>query len=76
MAVVPKGYRVNKKNLVTFFDQKICQKSDLSKYSYFEEKNQNLDKSEIFFLKENLKIWTRPDFYFSMQIFRSGLGDM
>ena len=72
----PNDIGLTKKIGQKFVDQKFCQKSDFSKYSYFLEKNQNLDKSRFFIFKEKIKIRTRPDFYFSMQNSRSGLGDM
>ena len=37
---------------------------------------ENLDTSRFFIFNVKIKIRTRPDFYFSMQNFRSGLGDM
>ena len=42
----------------------------------FQLKIKNLDKSKFFIFKVKIKIWTRPDFYFLMQKFKSGLGDM
>ena len=42
----------------------------------FQLKIKNLDTSEFFIFKVKKKIWTRPDFYFLMQKFKSGLGDM
>ena len=42
----------------------------------FQLKIKNPDTSEFFIFKVKIKIWTRPDFYFLMQKFKSGLGDM
>ena len=42
----------------------------------FQLKIKNPDTSGFFIFKVKIKIWTRPDFYFLMQKFKSGLGDM
>ena len=87
----PSDIRLTKKNWSTFFWSKTLSKIRLLQiFLFLREKSksgqvrfffsqreiENLDTSRFFIFNVKIKIRTRPDFYFSMQNFRSGLGDM